>query len=141
MPESLLQDHAHRRPYEVLMLLRPTPAMNKSYELQTQAQPEGLVMLAVPGEHSRKPQLAQLLQPYLPANPKCLEVSQTYKKRYPLIHVTSAHETSEHVRGCVCLCMLHVGLLHGVIELRSCCCPIQLGTFGHFTVMLPQDVW
>lgn len=36
--------------------------------------PSGLVMIAVPGEHSRKPQLSRLLQPYLPANPKCLEV-------------------------------------------------------------------
>ena len=36
--------------------------------------PDGLVMIAVPGEHSRKPQLAQLLQPYLPERPRCLEV-------------------------------------------------------------------
>ena len=36
---------------------------------------DGLVMIAVPGEHSRKPQLAQLLKPYLPEQPKCLEVS------------------------------------------------------------------
>lgn len=108
-PELMLQDVAHRRPYEVLMLLRPTRLIPKTYEPQLQAQPqgqsiantdqqhghspkrestldvsaqneqlktpEGLVMLAVPGEHSRKPKLAQLLQPYLPANPRCLEVS------------------------------------------------------------------
>ena len=36
--------------------------------------PDGLVMIAVPGEHSRKPQLAQLLQPYLPEEASCLEV-------------------------------------------------------------------
>ena len=36
--------------------------------------PDGLVMIAVPGEHSRKPQLAQLLQPYLPDKAVCLEV-------------------------------------------------------------------
>ena len=36
--------------------------------------PNGVVMIAVPGEHSRKPQLSRLLQPYLPAKPKCLEV-------------------------------------------------------------------
>ena len=40
--------------------------------------PNGLVMVAVPGEHSRKPQLAHLLQPYLPARPKCLEVGKTH---------------------------------------------------------------
>ncbi len=38
----------------------------------------GLVMVAVPGAHSRKPQLAHLLQPYLPAKPKCLEVCKTH---------------------------------------------------------------
>lgn len=35
---------------------------------------DGLVMIAVPGEHSRKPQLAQLLQAYLPEKACCLEV-------------------------------------------------------------------
>ena len=40
--------------------------------------PNGLVMVAVPGAHSRKPQLAHLLQPYLPAKPKCLEVCKTH---------------------------------------------------------------
>ena len=39
--------------------------------------PDGLVMIAVPGEHSRKPQLAQLLQPYLPEKAVCLEVCLT----------------------------------------------------------------
>lgn len=38
------------------------------------APPDELVMIAVPGEHSRKPQLAHLLKPYLPTNSKCLEV-------------------------------------------------------------------
>jgi len=40
--------------------------------------PNGLVMVAVPGAHSRKPQLAHLLQPYLPASPKCLEVGKMH---------------------------------------------------------------
>lgn len=43
--------------------------------------PNGLVMVAVPGAHSRKPQLAHLLQPYLPASPKCLEVGKTHTTR------------------------------------------------------------
>lgn len=43
--------------------------------------PTGLVMVAVPGEHSRKPQLAHLLQPYLPPRPKCLEVVETHTAR------------------------------------------------------------
>lgn len=43
--------------------------------------PNGLVMVAVPGEHSRKPQLAHLLQPYLPPKPKCLEVVETHTAR------------------------------------------------------------
>lgn len=38
------------------------------------APPDELVMIAVPGEHSRKPQLAHLLKPYLPTSSKCLEV-------------------------------------------------------------------
>ena len=41
--------------------------------------PDGLVMIAVPGEHSRKPQLAQLLQQYLPEKAGCLEVCLTIK--------------------------------------------------------------
>ena len=95
---------AHRRPYEVLMLLQPfaaprqqpqkqsalhvtgsTPAAGPD-DMSTGAEkpqpafhaisqpPDGLVMIAVPGEHSRKPQLAQLLQPYLPEKAGCLEV-------------------------------------------------------------------
>ncbi|DBA70153.1 TPA: hypothetical protein ACH3X2_012205 [Trebouxia sp. C0005] len=36
--------------------------------------PNGLVMVTVPGQHSRKPQLAHLLRPCLPAKPKCLEM-------------------------------------------------------------------
>ncbi len=44
--------------------------------------PNGLVMVAVPGAHSRKPQLAHLLQPYLPASPKCLEVGKTHTTRH-----------------------------------------------------------
>ena len=44
---------------------------------ETASIPDGLVMVAVPGDHSRKPQLAQLLMPYLPDEPRCLEV-RTY---------------------------------------------------------------
>ncbi|KAL3160646.1 hypothetical protein ABBQ32_010569 [Trebouxia sp. C0010 RCD-2024] len=97
---------AHRRPYEVLMLLQPlgmsphqplspaastatnkappvTPADLSRHTNSDGAQPafhaiaqppDGLVMVAVPGEHSRKPQLAQLLQPYLPEKASCLEM-------------------------------------------------------------------
>lgn len=46
---------------------------------------DGLVMIAVPGEHSRKPQLTQLLQAYLPEKACCLEVchaTQWLRKRY-----------------------------------------------------------
>ena len=97
-----LQDTAHRRPYEVLMLLCPSHVVpvlpvtgSENYsaarfdQQQLQASstgpvqaasrsqiipPDGLVMVAVPGEHSRKPKLAQLLEPYLPVSPRCLEV-------------------------------------------------------------------
>lgn len=97
---------AHRRPYEVLMLLQPlgtsphqllspaaSTATNKASAVKpadlsihtngegaqpafhaTPPPPDGLVMVAVPGEHSRKPQLAQLLQPYLLAKASCLEM-------------------------------------------------------------------
>lgn len=43
--------------------------------------PNGLVMVTVPGQHSRKPQLAHLLRPYLPAKPKCLEVGKMHTAR------------------------------------------------------------
>lgn len=101
-----VQEVAHRRPYEVLMLLQPlgtsphqllspaaSTATNKASAVKpadlsihtngegaqpafhaTPPPPDGLVMVAVPGEHSRKPQLAQLLQPYLLAKASCLEV-------------------------------------------------------------------
>ncbi|KAK9823771.1 hypothetical protein WJX72_005400 [[Myrmecia] bisecta] len=36
--------------------------------------PRHFCIFAVPGEHSRKPQLARLLRPYLPANARCLEM-------------------------------------------------------------------
>lgn len=42
------------------------------------AVPDGLVMVSVPGEHSRKPKLAQLLQRYLPGRANCLEVSLVF---------------------------------------------------------------
>ena len=101
------QEVAHRRPYEVLMLLQPLGAARQTPQdqfalhvtgsapaagpddLSISAEkpqpafhaisqpPDGLVMIAVPGEHSRKPQLAQLLQPYLPDKAGCLEVCLT----------------------------------------------------------------
>ena len=102
-----VQEVAHRRPYEVLMLLQPIDAPRQQPQNscalhvtgtalaarpadmsggEEKAQPafhaifqppDGLVMIAVPGEHSRKPQLAQLLQPYLPEKAGCLEVCLT----------------------------------------------------------------
>ena len=33
-----------------------------------------LVIIAVPGQHSRKPYIGRLLSPHLPKNPSCLEV-------------------------------------------------------------------
>ena len=33
-----------------------------------------MVIIAVPGQHSRKPHLGQLLAPHLPKQPECLEV-------------------------------------------------------------------
>ena len=57
------------------------PGVRGSRAVASSKLPNGLVMVAVPGEHSRKPQLAHLLQPYLPAKPKCLEVSKTHTAR------------------------------------------------------------
>ena len=57
------------------------PGVRGSRAVASSKLPNGLVMAAVPGEHSRKPQLAHLLQPYLPAKPKCLEVSNTHTAR------------------------------------------------------------
>lgn len=37
--------------------------------------PDGVVLLSVPAQHSRKPHLGPLLCPYLPPRPRCLEVS------------------------------------------------------------------
>ena len=36
--------------------------------------PERLTLMSVPLQHSRKPQLASLLQQWLPERPRCLEV-------------------------------------------------------------------
>ena len=36
--------------------------------------PERLTLMSVPLQHSRKPQLALLLQQWLPERPRCLEV-------------------------------------------------------------------
>ena len=51
--------------------------------------PDGLVMMAVPGQHSRKPQLAQLLRPYLPADATCLEVCFLLEPACPSEHLIS----------------------------------------------------
>ena len=85
-----MQEVAHRRPYEVLMLLQPVASAKQQPTAQCEVEhalacddmtedaalvQPNLVMIAVPGVHSRKPQLAQLLQAYLPESPRCLEVS------------------------------------------------------------------
>ena len=54
--------------------LHATAALEHTAGIRHSHVPDGLVMMAVPGQHSRKPQLAQLLQPYLPADAMCLEV-------------------------------------------------------------------
>ena len=75
--------------------------------------PSGVVMIAVPGEHSRKPQLSRLLQPYLPAKPKCLEVCphcmQAASASVPLLK--RFYVKCPHFRGCIdgILYSLHSG--------------------------------
>jgi hypothetical protein len=52
----------HRRPYEALLLLHSRPEAVPPHSLARQP----LVVAAVPGEHSRKPQLRRLLEPLVP---------------------------------------------------------------------------
>ena len=69
-----MQEVAHRRPYEALLLARPRCSdSSESLEMQRRAVPD-MVFFAVPGEHSRKPHLGRLLARHLPAQPACLEV-------------------------------------------------------------------
>ncbi len=92
------QEVAHRRPYEVILLARRPPAPSGPARAApglalglapglaadaapaapqgapaAPAIPDGLVLVACPAEHSRKPQLGRLLAPLLPAQPRCLE--------------------------------------------------------------------
>ena len=70
-----LQEVAHRRPYEALLLarLRPSAASGSDTNEEGRAVRD-MVFIAVPGEHSRKPHLGSLLAPHLLAQPACLEV-------------------------------------------------------------------
>lgn len=61
------QDAANKRPYEPLVLAAPPHWAPRT------AIPEFYAVVAVPGQHSRKPHLGRLLAPFLPAEPRCLE--------------------------------------------------------------------
>jgi hypothetical protein len=65
------QDIMHRRPYEALILASPQGQILPQPQV-----PDGVVLLGVPGEHSRKPHLGRLLRPFIPGGPepRCLEV-------------------------------------------------------------------
>ena len=67
-----LQDNSGRHPYEVLLLMEPTGPGSAS--AGQHKLPERLTLMSVPLQHSRKPQLASLLQQWLPERPRCLEV-------------------------------------------------------------------
>ena len=71
------QDCQHRRPYELLLLLQRADHPRKL--------PDSFTMIAVPGEHSRKPFLGPLLSKHLPFNPKCLEAGPGLKTAYQLM--------------------------------------------------------
>ncbi len=78
------QEVTHRHPYECVLLARRAPAREAPARQApggapdptppAAAIPDKLVLLACPGEHSRKPQLGRLLAPLLPPQPRCLEV-------------------------------------------------------------------
>lgn len=76
--ECAMQELAHRRPYEVLLLARPRGSAppGGADVAPRQQQLSDMAFLAVPGEHSRKPHLGRLLAPLLPPQPACLEVKQ-----------------------------------------------------------------
>eukprot|EP00240_Pyramimonas_obovata_P014846 CAMPEP_0118947112 /NCGR_PEP_ID=MMETSP1169-20130426/45400_1 /TAXON_ID=36882 /ORGANISM="Pyramimonas obovata, Strain CCMP722" /LENGTH=215 /DNA_ID=CAMNT_0006893261 /DNA_START=56 /DNA_END=703 /DNA_ORIENTATION=+ len=87
-------DAPNRRPYERLLLAVPavsaqsdpaasalTGASGAGATLQVfhteervPPPPESFVLIAAPGEHSRKPKLKRVLQQYLPQSARCLEL-------------------------------------------------------------------
>ena len=53
------------------------PHEQVSYTAQQPSKPlRDIMIVAIPGQHSRKPHLGGLLPPHLPTRPKCLEVMQ-----------------------------------------------------------------
>ena len=93
-----MQEIAYRRPYEVLLLCQPLSTAQQAavpekhhaadcgceqdFNVPTSLSSEqagkpllDLVIIAVPGQHSRKPHVGRLLAPHLPKQPSCLEVS------------------------------------------------------------------
>jgi hypothetical protein len=83
LPVSSLHS-LHRHPYELLLLCIKTSepgspsrpdalglsGNHSGVELQ-----DGLVIVATPAQHSRKPKLGALLAPLLPSGARCLEVN------------------------------------------------------------------
>ena len=101
MTRSDLQEVAYRRPYEALLLCQPLSAAPQaavppepgaaecghaqephnpaSHGSSRPSRPlRDMVIIAVPGQHSRKPHIGRLLMPYLPTRPSCLEVIHGY---------------------------------------------------------------
>jgi hypothetical protein len=113
-------DIQHRRPYESLLLcwpdhLAPPPAAPQAaaggFHL-LQGQP--LVVAAVPpAAHSRKPHLAPLLQPLLPAGARCLEVGCCLLLGPPCIPMPLPPHFETRVTCCVCLQMFARELTSG----------------------------
>ena len=93
-----LQEVAYRRPYEAALLCQPLSAAppaavphqhgagdcgllheSASHSRSQPSKPlQDMVIIAVPGQHSRKPHIGRLLMPHLPARPSCLEVTYSY---------------------------------------------------------------
>lgn len=93
--EPVLQEVAHRRPYEVLVLAAPKHWRPKA------PLPDFHCIIAVPGQHSRKPQLGRLLAQHLPDNPKCLEVhTSLYCTNANML--SSCHSIEEEDGAVVC---------------------------------------
>ncbi|XP_076462121.1 uncharacterized protein LOC143294630 [Babylonia areolata] len=64
----------HKKPYEVLLLGRSAAGGRPTEEAGKEV-PESRVIMSVPCSlHSKKPPLADVLQQYLPAAPRCLEL-------------------------------------------------------------------
>ena len=110
---SALQETAYRRPYEVLLLCQPisaalqaaAPEKHAATSLEHGQEPQeaardranqpckplrDITIIAVPGQHSRKPHLGRLLEPHLPARPSCLEVNGGHTPTHSRPHVHSA---------------------------------------------------